>query len=460
MSDYNLEVQKLYLSFLLSDPELFVRVRSVIEPSYFNQHLQKGIAFLVDYVEEYNTLPELSQFESVTGLQVDITDLKSLIKHQPWFIDEFGKFARHKALEAAILESADDLAAENYDVIEERIKVATSVSISKNLGIDYFADPCGRLQALKDSNGTISTGMKTLDRVLYGGFNRAELNIIAGQSGAGKSVWLQNLALNYSLAGLNVSYITLELSEGLTGMRLDSMLTGIESRQVFKSMEDVELKVKMAGKKAGRLQLMWTPSGTRVHEIRAMIKEYEIQTNIDVDVVVLDYLDLCMPNDTRVNPSDLFVKDKYVSEDLRNLAKELNTILITASQLNRQAVESPEFDHSHIAGGISKINTADNVMAIHTSVMMKERGRIQLQFLKTRNSSGVGKRIDLAYNVSTLRISDLSDEELEKDKNAGADSVYDNLKSATSNGVSPKVPENALKRGNDLRKLVDNLGRR
>ena len=102
----------------------------------------------------------------------------------------------------------------------------------------------------------------------------------------------------------------------------------------------------------------------------------------------------------------MFVKDKYVSEELRNLAKELNVLFVTASQLNRAAVEEIEFDHSHISGGISKINTADNVFGIFTSRSMRERGQYQLQLMKTRSSSGVGQKIELAFDVDTLRITD------------------------------------------------------
>lgn len=113
-----------------------------------------------------------------------------------------------------------------------------------------------------------------------------------------------------------------------------------------------------------------------------------------------------MPVSVKVSPSDLFVKDKFVSEELRNLAKELNLLFVTASQLNRSAVEEIEFDHSHIGGGISKINTADNVFGIFTSRAMRERGIYQLQLMKTRSSSGVGQKIDLEFNVDTLRITD------------------------------------------------------
>jgi hypothetical protein len=121
---------------------------------------------------------------------------------------------------------------------------------------------------------------------------------------------------------------------------------------------------------------------------------------------MVDYLDLVMPVSVKVNPNDQFIKDKYVSEELRNLAKELGILMVTASQLNRSAVEEVEFDHSHIAGGISKINTADNVFGIFTSRAMKERGKYQIQCMKSRSSTGVGQKIDLEYNIETMRITD------------------------------------------------------
>ena len=76
---------------------------------------------------------------------------------------------------------------------------------------------------------------------------------------------------------------------------------------------------------------------------------------------------------------------------------------------HNSAVEEIEFDHSHISGGISKINTADNVFGIFTSRAMRERGKYQIQCMKTRSSSGVGQKIDLDFNVDTLRIQDSSE---------------------------------------------------
>jgi hypothetical protein len=47
---------------------------------------------------------------------------------------------------------------------------------------------------------------------------------------------------------------------------------------------------------------------------------------------------------------------------------------------------------------------------------MRERGRYQLQLMKTRNSGGVGQKIDLGFDVDTLRIVDID----EDDDGAGA----------------------------------------
>jgi len=217
---------------------------------------------------------------------------------------------------------------------------------------------------------------------------------------------MQNLAVNWVQAGLNGVYLTLELSEGLCSMRIDSMLTNTSTKEIFRDLDTVEMKIKMMQKKSGRFQVKYMPAQSTVNDIRAYLKELQVKSGWKVDFLCVDYLDLIMPVSAKVSPNDLFVKDKYVSEELRNLSKELGVLMVTASQLNRSAVEEVVFDHSHISGGISKINTADNVFGIFTSRSMKERGKYQIQCMKSRSSTGVGQNIDLEYNIETMRITD------------------------------------------------------
>lgn len=231
-------------------------------------------------------------------------------------------------------------------------------------------------------------------------------------SGAGKSLFLQNFAVNWAEMGLNVVYLSLELSEKLCAMRLDAMISSYSTQEVLKNRADVGMRVGAFKKKnKGTLRIKQLKNGCTANDIKAFVKEYEIQTGIKVDAILLDYLDLCMPTNVKVSPSDLFVKDKYVSENLRDLAVELDTLFVTASQLNRSSHEEIEFDHSHISGGISKINTADNVVGIFTTNTMRENGRYQIQFMKTRSSAGVGMKVDLGFNNRSLRIFDLEDDD-------------------------------------------------
>ena len=236
--------------------------------------------------------------------------------------------------------------------------------------------------------------------------SRGELNIFAGGSGSGKSLVMMNIALNWLQAGLSGVYVSLELSEELCGLRTDAMLTNTSTKDIRKDISNTELRVRMVSKKAGAYRIKAFPAQSNINDVRSYLKEVQIQTGIKVDFVMVDYLDLLMPVSVKVNPNDQFIKDKYVAEELRNLAQELGILLVTASQLNRSAVEEIEFDHSHIAGGISKINTADNVFGIFTSRAMKERGRYQIQCMKSRSSTGVGQKIDLEYNIETMRITD------------------------------------------------------
>ena len=43
---------------------------------------------------------------------------------------------------------------------------------------------------------------------------------------------------------------------------------------------------------------------------------------------------------------------------------------------HNSAINSSDYDHAHIGGGLSKIQTADNVIGIFTSRAMKERGTV------------------------------------------------------------------------------------
>jgi archaellum biogenesis ATPase FlaH len=452
--EYSPELQKLFLEMMLEDAQSYVRVQNIYNPENFDRSLREVAKFIKSHTDDHKAMPTHEQVKAVTN--VDLKHVPDLTEdHYSWFMQEFEGFTRRNELERAILKSADLLEKGDYDPVEKLIKDAVQISLTKDMGTDYFLDPRARLLAIKSNNGQVSTGWPTLDKRLFGGMNRGELNIFAGGSGSGKSLFMQNIAINWCTQGLNGVFLTLELSEGLCAMRMDSMVANCSTKEVFKDLDTVEMKVKMVGKKSGALRIKYMPAQSNVNQIRSYLKELQVQTGLRVDFIMVDYLDLVMPVSAKVSPNDLFVKDKYVSEELRNLARELNILMITASQLNRGAVEEIEFDHSHIAGGLSKINTADNVFGIFTSRAMRERGRYQLQLMKTRSSSGVGMKVDLEYDLETLRITDPGEEAQESGlRGVGATNILNQIK--TGSTVAPS-DEPKIQAGVDSSKLKSML---
>jgi KaiC/GvpD/RAD55 family RecA-like ATPase len=409
LKDYGLEVQRLFLEMMLQDAESYVRVQNIYNSENFDRSLRPAAEFIAQHSDDHKTLPTAEQIRAATGVALNhIPDLNE--GHFEWFMNEFEGFTRRQELERAILKSADLLEKGEYDPVEKLIKDAVQISLTKDMGTDYWSDPKARINKYFNSGGQVSTGWPQMDKILYGGFSRGELNIFAGGSGSGKSLVMMNIALSWLQAGLSGVYISLELSEELCALRTDAMLAGMSTKEIRKDIDQTELKVKLVSKKAGQYRIKALPAQSNINDIRSYIKEVQVQTGLKVDFVMCDYLDLLMPVSAKVSPNDLFVKDKYVSEELRNLAKELNVLFVTASQLNRSAVEEIEFDHSHISGGISKINTADNVFGIFTSRAMRERGKYQIQCMKSRSSTGVGQKIDLDYNIETMRITDPGEE--------------------------------------------------
>ena len=404
IKEYSTDLQKLFLEMMLSDAQNFVRVQNIYNSENFDRSLRETAKFINEYSDKYKSLPSPEQIKATTGTELKLDH--DMSQHNEWFITEFEQFTKRQELERAILKSADLLEKGDFDPVEKLIKDAVQISLTKDLGTDYFGDPSARINKYFSMGGQQSTGWPQLDRLLYGGFSRGELNIFAGGSGSGKSLVMMNIALNWLSQGLSGVYISLELSEELVCLRSDAMLTSTGTKEIRKDVDGTSLKISMAGKKCGDYRVKALPAQSNINDIRAFLKEYQIQTGKKVDFMMVDYLDLLMPISAKVSPNDLFVKDKYVSEELRNLAKELNVLFVTASQLNRSAVDEVEFSHAHISGGISKINTADNVFGILTSRAMKERGRYQIQCLKSRSSTGVDQKIDLEFNIETMRITD------------------------------------------------------
>ncbi len=283
--EYSKDLQKLFLEMMMENSESYVRVQNIYNPENFDRSLKAVAMFITDHCTDYKTMPTYEQVKATTGVELkpvkDLTD-----DHYDWFLSEFEGFTKQKELTRAILAASDMLDAGDYDPVEKLIKDAVQISLTKDMGTSYFEDPRARLLSIKENNGQVSTGWQMLDKRLFGGMNRGELNIFAGGSGSGKSLFMQNIAINWITQGLNGIFLTLELSEELCAMRMDSMVANISTKEIFKDMDNLEMKIKLTGKKSGNLQIKYMPAQSNVNQIRSYIKELQIQNGMEIDFIM------------------------------------------------------------------------------------------------------------------------------------------------------------------------------
>lgn len=401
----NLEKQRLLISYLMSDSDLFARCNTILDQNYFDPEVRHSVHFLKEYYEGYRALPSPEQISAETG---NFFAARPLTKSEVEYgLKEIETYCRNKAIEKAILSAPKLLDKGDFGKIEQNIKEAISVALNRNLGLDYFVNPEERLARMLQFNAVMPMGYKELDKLLNGGVSRKELLLFMAGSGVGKSIMMSNLAINFLFQKLNVVYITLELAEDVVAKRFDTMITGISQREIFEKMSKVQADLEQLQPTMGKLFIKRMPeSTTNANHIRAYLKEFEMAHGFLPDVIVCDYMDLLTSNQ-KISAENLFVKDKYVAEELRSIANEYDLLMVSASQMNRSAIKADDIDQSNIAGGISKINTCDNLIAIIQTDAMKAAGEYMLKLVKTRNSGGVGHVLMLRWNPITLRVTDL-----------------------------------------------------
>jgi hypothetical protein len=87
--------------------------------------------------------------------------------------------------------------------------------------------------------------------------------------------------------------------------------------------------------------------------------------------------------------------------------------------------------------------------------------------MKTRSSSGVGQKVDLAFDPDTLRISDCDEAEEDNNPSGGRNRIAESIKNRTTvtpaqKGEADPIREMAKVRANvgssKLRELLNNIG--
>lgn len=404
----NSSQQEMLVSLWVANPVLFTKTTTIIKPEYFDPKLRKAIIFIKEYHKEYNGIPSNSIIEHETGVKLkNVKALESdMVKYTQ---DQIQTFCRQSSLRNIILEKSPDLIMnEDYGQLEHLVREAVSIQVDSNIGISFF-DNIELRQEETENSIRYSLGYPNIDKHMDGGVARGEMLLVLAISGGGKSVSILNFALNMikqrGLNGkfLNALYVSLELSEPMIDKRAQMIVSKKGSIELQRHPEAAQAAVNALADQTGELLIKKVRLGSTANDLRALIKEIEVQKGWIPDIIVLDYLDKMFPIQ-KVSTENIGTRDKFITEEFYDLLGEFNMIGLTASQLVKSAATVEVYDQSHQAGGAEKIRSSDWTLAIHLTDAMRAAGQIGFQFLKTRSSGGVGSIANVGWDAKSLRI--------------------------------------------------------
>mgnify|MGYP003108383888 FL=1 len=411
-------IQRGIIYLAKSDKEFLVQCDPIVKSSYFEfpQH-QRIWSVLTSHYQDYGALPtdeailegvrkSKTQNELMSDYKEELQAINSLdersIDNSQYYLDTAEEFAKEQSLKEAILESVDYINKKQFTKVEDSIRSALSVSRNVDLGVDYFLDIGNRWAKSKDQElvPKYRTPFQAINTSLDGGLCGKELAMVVAPPGVGKSLFLANQAVQSVVDGHDVLYISLEMSEDRVAQRLDSIFTRIKQKELPNRVADIETRIGRISKATtlGRLRIKEFPTKrANVTQLRAFINQLQSHENFNPDLVIIDYLEL-MASDTN---SPEYQNQERQAQELRGLAIELDCLVWTATQTNREGKRVKIITDAELADSYGKTRVCDLVFSVNQTEEEFDEGLARLFIIKSRN----GKArflIPAKINYSTL----------------------------------------------------------
>lgn len=396
---------------VITDTNFVRRVDGLVKPEYFD-NLANGV--LIDIaINHFHKYKQAIQIKSLAeelkervAKKILREDIKDIVKDKvnqifampklvskEKMVDDVAVFAKHQAVQQAFLDCASKLDTGDFGYIESKMRTALQTGATSEFETySYFDKAKERLQERKDKlKGEIpaegiTTGIGELDHCLRSnGWGRKELSLLMGGPKTGKTMGLANFGLNAALAGFNVLYITLEVSEKIIAERCDANLADIKINDLgtdlsyIQSTEDV---INRVASRSGILDIQEFPTGQMgLSDLRRLIEKRQANLNINYDLLVVDYADIMKPESNFSEKRDNLTS---IYEGLRAVGQYYNFAVLTATQTNRDGVKAKVADMTHVAEDLGKIRTADIVISINCTDEEKILNEARLYFAASR----------------------------------------------------------------------------
>lgn len=397
--------ENLIIDYLLSNEEYFRKVLPHVKREYFSDTGCKIIFGIVeDYYNEYGNLPNRDvlrvSLESLNNLKendynncvevVNNLDTKSEFNIQ-WAVDKTEEYCKNRAIYNAIMDSIKIFNGEtqfHVNSIPNLLQDALATKFEKNIGHNYTGDSLERFKSYNESVEKIPFDLQIFNEATRGGLERKTLNLMMGATGTGKTLVMCHLAASWFMMGYKVLYISMEMAENKISKRIDCNLLNIKIHEIDNTPVDklVNKMQKLVSKTSGQLFVKEFPtSGANTLHFKFLLDDLKINDNFVPDIIFIDYLNIC--SSSRLKSSALsnpYLYYKTVAEEIRALAIQTNTCIVSATQTNRGGFKNSDIDLDDTSDSFGLPMTMDLFWGLIATDELSQMNQMLIKQLKSR----------------------------------------------------------------------------
>lgn len=323
--------------------------------------------------------------------ELEVADLSDKV----YIEDQLKAFILFESLKAFAIDTVNKIQRKEYDPdLPKLAREALDAGIQDDdLGTDWIRSSVSRVGNVTnpDHEPRIPTGVHHLDTLINGGLKAGELGILLGLPKGFKSGTLANFAFSALKVaqGLNVAYVTLELSEELVGLRFD-FRTAMMNREALMTDPDKFLNTLQARQDIlfGNNRLFIKQFKTKTatcDSLRIYLDKLQEFMGGSVGMLIVDYLDLLKATKKREKS---YQEDVDICEDLRDIATEYKMPVWTACRATREAVGKKRISMAHMSRAFERVGVADLMIALCQTEKEKADKILRLYLAACRNSEG------------------------------------------------------------------------
>lgn len=182
--------EKLLIKYMFSDKDVREKLIPYLTVDVFDDSACIDIVKLVQkHMEEYQKFPSAKQLKLVMDGStwndlVDIGNIDTSEYDRDFILDQLEEFFRNKLANEVILEARDGLVNDDkvkLNAAPDKLREALEFTFDTNIGLSVLTDAERMYNALHDRDKVVSTGVKTLDDLIEGGFHEKSLSLVLAE---------------------------------------------------------------------------------------------------------------------------------------------------------------------------------------------------------------------------------------------------------------------------------------